>query len=528
MKNIITLLFLLFFTTLYAKDGHKIQITISGLADSSIIVGHYYGKDIFIDDTLLLNKNATAIFEGDKKLTQGLYVVYLPNREYFDFIVGSDQVFSIKNDTVGFVENMEITGSDENQYFLSFKEFMEQKSLLLQQNVAEKKNTSDPAQITEIDNKIEQLTSEVHQYRQELIEKNKETFLSLFIRSTLDVKIPETEHTRDRKYRYYRTHYFDNFDLEDNRLLNSPVFIQRMMIYLDRLVLQQADSLIPQVDMIIEKCRSKPDVFRYVLGHLHNYYNSSNVMGLENVFVHLTEKYYLTGQAEWVSDEFLEKLKNHITKIKHVLIGNTAYELKMMTLPKDSASISMIQNKLEVTRAMGHEILKDESSTDDTKINEFVKIFDKYVENTEEYTSLHQIEAPVTLLWFWEPSCSHCREATPKLKPIFDKYHKKGLEIYCIYIEGAKFMSPDYFFKKPKENWNKYIDHVKQWMSFITTHDLEAITHVWDPYNSTHFRDYYNIESSPILYLLDDEKRIVAKRLSLRQIDEILENIFSE
>ncbi|MGY8955245.1 MAG: hypothetical protein ACKVK1_03485, partial [Flavobacteriales bacterium] len=51
-------------------------------------------------------------------------------------------------------------------------------------------------------------------------------------------------------------------------------------------------------------------------------------------------------------------------------------------------------------------------------------------------------------------------------------------------------------------------------------HDEEG-----NPVASSDWRDKYDIYSTPVLYLLDKDKKIIAKRISYKQITEIIGRI---
>ena len=72
----------------------------------------------------------------------------------------------------------------------------------------------------------------------------------------------------------------------------------------------------------------------------------------------------------------------------------------------------------------------------------------------------------------------------------------------------------------------------KDWLDFINTHYLQQWTHVY--YSKADdkarieasipgYSQLYDIQTFPTLYLLDKDKRIVAKKLSYLQINEVLE-----
>ena len=63
------------------SQGHKIDITVSGTADSTIYFAYYYGDKKFVYDTLKADKNGTIFVHGDDKLPGGVYLVVLPDTD---------------------------------------------------------------------------------------------------------------------------------------------------------------------------------------------------------------------------------------------------------------------------------------------------------------------------------------------------------------------------------------------------------------------------------------------------------------
>ena len=117
------------------------------------------------------------------------------------------------------------------------------------------------------------------------------------------------------------------------------------------------------------------------------------------------------------------------------------------------------------------------------------------------YVSLYDIKKDFTILYFWEPNCGHCQEATPKLKTYYDKARNEGVEVFSVCTTSDK------------EAWSKYInEHQLYWING------------WDPDRVTHFDYYYNVQSTPTIYILDKNKKIIAKRLSVEDIPGFIEN----
>ena len=117
------------------------------------------------------------------------------------------------------------------------------------------------------------------------------------------------------------------------------------------------------------------------------------------------------------------------------------------------------------------------------------------------FTSLYKVDADYTILVFWDPGCGHCKKAMPKIKKIHDKFKNKGVEVFAVCT----------------------ITDTAEWKKFIREKNLEDFINVIDRYNLSHFRDYYDIYSTPVIYLLDKDKKILAKRIDPEQLDELLE-----
>ena len=122
------------------------------------------------------------------------------------------------------------------------------------------------------------------------------------------------------------------------------------------------------------------------------------------------------------------------------------------------------------------------------------------------YQSLYNVKAKYTVLFFWDPSCGHCQKETPLLKALYDSLKYKGLEVF------AFCTVPD----------------IKAWKKFIIDHKLNWIN-VMDMQNVTGFHGTYDISTTPIIYLLDENKKILAKgSLTMDQLIEILERQFKK
>lgn len=98
MRNLIFGLLLVstaFCSSGQTQKGYEISVNISGLRDSTIFLAYHLGDKQYIKDTVSLDSRGTAVFSGTEELPQGIYMVVLPGRQYFEVLMPVDQQFSV-------------------------------------------------------------------------------------------------------------------------------------------------------------------------------------------------------------------------------------------------------------------------------------------------------------------------------------------------------------------------------------------------------------------------------------------------
>jgi thiol-disulfide isomerase/thioredoxin len=469
IKNVIIWITTTFIAcNLTLAQGHRIEVEINGLRDTSIILGHYFNKGMYVDDTIRINNKGYGILSGTKKLEQGLYIIYFPDKSYFDLLIGEDQVFKLKTTATQSLHNLMIEGAEETKAFTTYQRFLIEKQALAESLRKQRENIKDKTDsLAIIDQKIQQLNLEVKAYWDNAIKNHKGTFFEVFLKAIQEVELPEFKTEQNtanpdsilgwKRYFYVKDHYFDNIDLTDARILRTPFFAHKIDGYFNHTLLQIPDSLSAAAIQLIEKTKSNPEVFRFMVQYLFNYANDSKLMGMDAMLVALGEKYYLSGDATWANEEFLKNLRERVAKMKPNLVGKTAPDLLLQSY-------------------------------------------------TGEFFRLSEVNAPITILTFWEPSCGHCKHEMPLLKKeVWEKYKNKGIRIFAIYTHVDK----------------------EPWVQFIEEHHLNEWIHVYDPYQQTRFRDLYDIFSTPVIYVLDKDKKIIAKRIGIDNLPGFMEHLIN-
>jgi hypothetical protein len=95
---------------------------------------------------------------------------------------------------------------------------------------------------------------------------------------------------------------------------------------------------------------------------------------------------------------------------------------------------------------------------------------------------------------------------TDKLIPVYEKYKDRGFEVLGVCSKSWKDV----------DACRTKIE--KQKMDWINLSDA--------PYPLAWVKKYYDLRSNPFIYLLDEDKNILFKRITAEQLDQILEREF--
>ena len=375
-------------TSVQAQAGYEISCHIRGLTSEWVYLGFYQGSQTLLQDSAKV-ENGKFVFEGEEALPGGLYLVVLPPTQvHFELMIDQDQHFELASDTADLVAHMEVAGSEQNYLFYNDLRFLAEQrknSRLLQTRLEEVKQ--DTVAAGRIQQQLEQINSAVVTHRQQLIEQHGDLFIGQFFKSVQEPEVPQGMED-EATFWFYKRHYFDNLQLADERFLRTPVIHNKVMQYLDHFTYTNADSIIVAIDKIIELARPNAACFKYWVSTLFNKYVESKIIGMESVVVHMGETYYLSGQAEWIDEEYKNEIRKYLHTLEGTLIGDQGQDFSA----KDTSDV---------------------------------------------LHSLFAQDAEWTILVFWKYDCGFCREAMDKLVEVFPPYAEKGVRLFTVNTNGT-------------------------------------------------------------------------------------------
>lgn len=448
-------------------SGYMINVHIDNLADSTIYLGYYYGDKQYVKDTIKLDHEANGVFIGEKSLDGGIYFVLVPGNTIFELMIDETQYFSVSTkftgDAADLTKYLKTEGSAEQQLYIDYQQFMYNQNMLAM-GLRKRLPKAKGKEKTAISDSLELLFTQVKARWNDIETNHHKSLLAAVLRINRDIEVPDFPRDSDGnvidsafQYKYYKKHYFDNVDFQDARLLRTQFYQPKLVRYFDKMILQAPDTIVKESRDIISRTEGCDEMFRFTLQTIFNKYNNSNIMGMDKVLVFFGDNYYLKeGKTPWVDSAWVEKLRERVEELRYNQVGNQAVELHLYSYDDQPVTIS-------------------------------------------------GVNAEYTVLFFFEPSCGHCKKATPKMKALADKYWSKGVEVLGIYTQTDK----------------------KEWGDFIEKQGLENWINAWDPHNQSGFRLFYDIRSTPSIYLLDRGKKIIAKRIDVETLESILDDEYA-
>lgn len=118
---------------------------------------------------------------------------------------------------------------------------------------------------------------------------------------------------------------------------------------------------------------------------------------------------------------------------------------------------------------------------------------------------LHDIASPITVLYFWRYDCGHCKKSTPDMKAFYEAYKDKGVKLVAV--------------------CTKFTDEIEGCWDYVEEKEIGDWMHLVDRYHRSKFMKVYDIKSTPQIYILDEDKTILSKRIGAEQLGDVVDRI---
>ena len=349
-----------------------------------------------------------------------------------------------------------IYNSQQNIDFRDFTIFLESKRSqleLLQESI---KTTENPKDKFEFQNKIKSVENEIENYKQNYRLSHSNTLALLFkltqpIDDFSSLAKNQKLTTKKDSILYLKNNYFEGIDFKDSRLLRNPFLEQKLSNYFDVFVPNTVNSITEEIIKLLDDAIStESETFKYMSLRFMDLYITPKQMGFDRIFLNLYDTYFKNQTYEWLPLAQKELFDSKARLLENNQIGSKAKELFMNS-----------------------------------------------IDNKRRY--LYDLSAEYIVLVFWDPTCGHCQTEIPRI----NRLHKNEWKNFNHLIYAVNINT------EVKTEWEKFISthHLNSWNHVSPASEVSGNYSQMD----VDYQTLYNIEQTPVFYLLDKNKIIIGK-----------------
>lgn len=440
--------------------GYRIVVKLGASPTTQVFLAGYYGANIYLRDTTMTDSGGKGVFERDSLLPEGLYKIYLDKDRHFDFLLGADQTLTITNPGYA-LDGLEVEGATESEEFLVYIRWLrEQQRKLAQLDTALTRAGGEEKE--RITAQIRDLSASVSDYWKQKAAEYPGSMLAAFLMANYTEELRPGDipeaWTANDSLRWVYEYTFRKNHFFDHMDL-SDARLLNTPLYKSRLDTYLEKVLLQLYDSV------KPAAYDLIRRA------SANPQTFRFVTSHLLNM-GLTSRVMGMDGLFVDVARDYYLSGKANWVDST-------TMAKIRENLLFLENNL-----IGHAAR------------------DLRMETLEGHPfRLYQQNNNYIILIFFEPNCSHCNEYVPRLyREVYLPFRDKGLEVVAGYT----------------------LDKREEWQDFVDKNQLDDWVNVWDPHHLSRFKILYDTRTTPSVYLLDREKKIVAKKCSIEFLKSFL------
>lgn len=454
------------------SQGYSVTLEAPNYKSGLAYLCYYMGKSMNIEDSAMMSTKGTTVFKGAKTLPGGIYTIVFPGKRLtMDFFIDKEQQINITVPDSNRIQEAVVKGSKENDLFVEYQKFIARVGTQIQTEKTAYLSSKTKSDSTVHQENYTKLNQELTDYRESIIKDHPESMMAEMLvtmkEPDVPIKNPVTRQDSLDNYNYFKAHYWDGVTFMDERIVRTPFFLPKFERYYREIVPQASDSIIKDIDYRLLYARNCPEMYKFMLNWLTDEYYNPKYVGQDAVFVHLFEKYHSKGLTSWLNEKQIKTITDRAYMEMSNLIGLNAANLEM-------------------------------------------------VDSSGKFKPLYDLKADYTFVVFWDPNCGHCKEEIPRIDSIYRASWKAhNVRIYAVLSEN---------------------DHKKEWVNYIKEHNIGDWTHVYETKEmekqiedakKPSYRQLYDVTQTPTIFLLDKDKRIIAKKLVWKQINDFLETKWS-
>ena len=477
MKKLLFLFFTAFlgFSAIaQSSKGFELTVKINGYPEGQgLRLGRYYGDNQrFVDTAVFDKRRGVYVFKRDQPLDGGMYMLVSYENTPAELIIDQNQQFSVEvgypfEYSFGMVTNMTFKNSVENQVYTNLNSklrplFADMQNIQKEFDLLEDKASPEAERLIK---KRQSILENVEKIRTQFMQDNPKHLMTAVFRAQKDIEVPEAPaDIPENERQLWRYNYYMNHFF-DNMDLATDDRLLRTPIFHQRL------------ERYLELLSPHPDSIKFGIERLVEK-TRGNPELFRYVVITTTNRYLQTQivgyDAIWVY--LLEK---------YYLSGDAVW-----------ASEAAIENfRTHVARTKPLLIGNRPAEFLSPEIN---------LENSnEQWRSVFEPRTRYTIVMFWEPNCGHCKKQMPLLRDFYnEKREELDFEVFAVCRDND----------------------IERCKNYINANGITNWINVDGRTSNVKFDELWDITSSPTIYVLDSQKRIVTKRIEVDQIEPFIRN----
>ncbi len=460
-SSIILILLVLPLSLFAGQDGYVVKFKIHGLKDSICLVANYYGNGTYVTDTLEVDGKGIATFTAPADQPRGVYILVISDKVYFDFVLNNDMKFTMETDKRDPVGEMKISGSLDNEEFYAYMRYNQEKFKRIQALQQHLKTIeNNEDSVKVINDQIVQLNNEIIDYKLNIARERPFSFLAMLINAMKEPVITEVP------------------TLPNGRKDSTYAYRYFKEHYWDDMNL--TDNRLIRTPVFHNK--------------LKKYFDQVVVQNPDSIFKE--------------SVILIEKARPDPEMFKYIVWFITYHYENSEIMGFDKVFVDIVDQYYvtgEATWVSGpvlENILKKANRIRPLLLGSHAPNM-IMMDTTDQLVSLYNVNAFITILLFWDPDCGHCEKEIPHLRELYDKYKEKyELEIFSVCSDTSMAKMKEHIQKKK--------------MTWVNVNGPRTLT--------GDYHELYDIQTTPVIYILDRDKRILAKRLQSDQVEKFITN----
>ena len=457
-------------------QGHNIKITFDGLQDTTILLAYYLHKESrkLIKDSIDLDKKGVGYYKGDEPLDYGIYMVSSPDHRVFEILIHEDQDFEIyakytaPEANIPFSRSVKFKGSELNDDYYVYQRMLDTVGtrLYVIDTTLKQNKTLPEEKKKELEEERKVLQKRIGKFQEGYVEAHPGGFLTKLFLFNKQIEFPDSlVKSGDRSAMYY--YYREHYF--DNADLTEPGLL-RTPFFEDK---------------------------------VYGYYDLFNAKEADTIIKYTDELIEKASANDEMFQFFVRTTLNRYDTTKRVCMEavyvNVAF--KYYATGKAFWLADTVAAEF-VDRAMKMKDLVCDKVAPNIVLTEY---------GTNKQLQLHQVKGERTVLLFWTPDCSHCRKEVPAFFEIFKKYADQGIKVYAVCTEVQD-------------------EGLKKWRDFIEEKGLKHPNwiNLSNNEHNPYFKVLYNIQTTPQFYLLDENKKIILRRIGVETLEKYFEHEYDK